>query len=523
MKQNSGPMSAAMEKLEAKRREAQLGGGLGKIASQHKKGKLTARERLERLLDQGSFLEFDAFVTHDCSDFGLSETKPLGDGVVTGQGTISGRVVYVYAQDFTVFGGSLGAAFARKIVKVCDLALQNGAPIIGLNDSGGARIQEGVASLGGYADLFFRNVKSSGVIPQISLIMGPCAGGAVYSPAITDFILMVDKTSHMFITGPEVIKAVTGEEISFDELGGAETHASKSGVAGLRCEDELSALETCRKLLSYLPDNNLDGPPTVVYQTGDDDARRQTKLRDILPQQSSQPYDMKDILKTVFDGEEFFEIAHDFAPNICIGFARLEGQVVGVVANNPLHLAGVLDINASIKGARFVRFCDAFQIPIATFVDVPGFLPGSDQEKGGIILHGAKLLYAFAEATVPRLTVITRKAYGGAYDVMNSKHIGADLNLAWPTAEIAVMGAGGACQIIFRAEINQSQDPVARHKELSDSYASLFSSPYMAASKGYLDAVIFPEETREHLVKGLKACRLKRVEMPKRKHGNIPL
>lgn len=488
---------------------------------------MTAKERIEQLVDQGSFIELDAFVTHDCQDFGMAEKRFLGDGVITGFGRIEGRLVYLFSQDFTVFGGSLSAAFARKICKVMDLAARNGAPVIGLNDSGGARIQEGVASLGGYADIFYRNVQASGVVPQLSLILGPCAGGAVYSPAMTDFIVMVDQTSHMFITGPEVIKTVTGEEVSFEELGGSATHTSQSGVADLRYPSEGDALLALRKLLSYLPSNNLEAPPSLAQDwTAAKEEQvqiSQKKLRDLLPLNPNQPYDMRDVLRTVLDPESFFEIREEYAANIVIGLGRLAGQAVGIVANNPNHLAGVLDIDASVKAARFVRFCDAFNIPLLTFVDVPGFLPGTDQEKGGIIRHGAKLLYAFCEATVPRLTLITRKAYGGAYDVMNSKHIGADLNLAWPEAEIAVMGPEGACNIIFRNEILKAKDSDAMRKELVQSYSKKFATPYEAADRAYIDAVIYPEETRRYLIEGLRSSLSKRVDAPKRKHGNIPL
>ena len=519
--------NSALQKLESMREQTALGGGEKRIESQHKRGKLTARERIDMLVDANSFIEIDAFVTHDCTDFGMSDQQILGDGVVTGQATIDGRLVYLFSQDFTVFGGSLSAAYARKICKVMDMAIQNGAPFIGLNDSGGARIQEGVASLGGYADIFFRNVQASGVIPQLSVILGPCAGGAVYSPAITDFTFMVDQSSHMFITGPEVIKTVTGEEVSFEELGGSETHTGESGVCDLRRSNEGEMFQLVRQWLSYVPSNNLETPPQTEV---DSSPSRETliheksmKLRDIVPSNPNQPYDIKEVIQCVVDPKSFLEIKEDYAANLTIGFARIEGQSVGIVANNPNHLAGVLDINASVKGARFVRFCDSFNIPLVTFVDVPGFLPGTDQEKGGIIRHGAKLLYAFSEATVPRFTVITRKAYGGAYDVMNSKHIGADLNLAWPQAEIAVMGAGGACNIIFRKQIKEASDPEAERSALTESYAQKFATPYEAAKRGYLDAVIFPEETRSYLVKALYANRSKRVSKPKRKHGNIPL
>lgn len=515
----------AFSQLQENRRLAALGGGEKRIDSQHKRGKMTARERINLLLDAGSFTEVDAFVTHDCQHFGMADKQILGDGVITGFGTVDGRLVYVFSQDFTVFGGSLSHAFAQKICKIMDLAVQNGAPVIGLNDSGGARIQEGVASLGGYAEIFHRNVKSSGVIPQLSVVLGPCAGGAVYSPAMTDFIFMVDQTSHMFITGPEVIKTVTGEEVSFEDLGGSQTHTSKSGVCDLRLPSEGDAIDSIRKWLSYVPSNNLETAPK--HELSDELKSSiecaQSSLADLVPSNPNQPYDMKDVIRGIVDPESFFEMKGEYAPNMTTGFARLDGQSVGIIGNNPLNLAGVLDIEASVKAARFVRFCDCFNIPIVTFVDVPGFLPGTDQERGGIIRHGAKLLYAFSEATVPKLTVITRKAYGGAYDVMNSKHIGADLNLAWPQAEIAVMGAEGACNIIFRNDIKNSDDPEKTRKDLTDSYAAKFATPYEAASKGYIDAVIFPEETRDYLVKGLAACASKRENRPKRKHGNIPL
>jgi acetyl-CoA carboxylase carboxyltransferase component len=519
MDQHQERYAKSLASLHAKRTESLQGGGAERIAAQHKRGKMTARERIFHLLDQGSFVELDAFVTHDCTDFSMADQKVLGDGVITGFGTIGGRVVYLFSQDFGVFGGSLGAAHARKIAKIADLALKNGAPCIGLNDSGGARIQEGVASLGGYADLFYRNVQSSGVIPQLSVIMGPCAGGAVYSPAMTDFIFMVDQTSHMFITGPDVIKTVTGEEISFDELGGSETHTQTSGVADVRFASEIDALSAVKKWLSYVPSNNLETPPRSESIMAPD----QTRIRDIVPANPNLPYDVRQVIETVVDQDSFFEMKAHYAANIVSGFARLDGSVVGIIANNPNHLAGVLDINASTKAARFVRFCDAFHIPILTFVDVPGFLPGSDQEHAGIIRHGAKLLYAYCEATVPKLTVIIRKAYGGAYDVMASKHIGADLNLAWPNAEIAVMGAQGACNIIFRKEIQQAKDPARKTMELSEQYADTFATPYQAAARGYIDSVIFPEETRTFLIQGLRASRSKREARPARKHGNIPL
>lgn len=517
------------QRLQDMRALSHLGGGKDKQDAQHKRGKLTARERVQFILDEGSFVELDAFATHDCTDFGMESKKVIGDGVITGFGRVNGRTVYLFSQDFTVFGGSLSATMARKICKVMDLAVKNGAPLIGINDSGGARIQEGVASLGGYADIFFRNVQSSGVIPQISLICGPCAGGAVYSPAMTDFIFMVDDTSHMFITGPDVIKTVTGEEVTFDDLGGSRTHAGESGVCDGRYPSEIEMIQGIKRLLEYLPSNNLDDIPTASIPGGDDAEWTKTleaaaqKLTAIVPANPNLPYDMGEVVKAVIDPGSFFEIKADFAPHIITGFARLAGQSVGVVANNPMHLAGVLDINSSVKAARFVRFCDAFNIPIVTFVDVPGFLPGTQQEKGGIIRHGAKLLYAYCEATVPKLTVITRKAYGGAYDVMSSKHIGADLNLAWPGAEIAVMGAAGACNVIFRSEIMKASNPDEKRKELTATYAEKFANPYIAASKGYIDAVILPEETRDYLIRGLAACRTKRADGPKRKHGNIPL
>jgi propionyl-CoA carboxylase beta chain len=458
----------------------------------------------------------------------MTDKKFVGDGVVTGFGKVDGRLVYLFSQDFTVFGGSLSLNMAKKICKVMDLAVKNGAPVIGINDSGGARIQEGVASLGGYADIFYRNVKSSGVIPQISLICGPCAGGAVYSPAMTDFTFMVDDTSHMFITGPDVIKAVTGEDVTFDDLGGSRTHTSISGVADNRFTSEPEMFSALKRLLNFLPANNLDDAPMAADPSADttlaqelDQARQ--KIGKIVPANPNLPYDMADVVRAVVDPGTFMEMKPEFAPHIITGFARLGGRSVGIIGNNPNHLAGVLDINSSTKAARFVRFCDAFNIPLITFVDVPGFLPGTAQEKGGIIRHGAKLLYAFCEATVPKLTVITRKAYGGAYDVMNSKHIGADLNLAWPNAEIAVMGAAGACNIIFRGEIGAAKDPEAKRKEVISEYSDKFANPYIAAQKGYIDAVILPEETRDYLIKGLAASSTKREDGPKRKHGNIPL
>ena len=518
----------ALQRLHDMRRKSQEGGGKEKLEQQHQRGKLTARERINLIVDDGSFVELDAFVTHDCNDFGMSDKKFVGDGVITGFGRVGGRLVYLFSQDFTVFGGSLSLSMAKKICKVMDLAVKNGAPVIGINDSGGARIQEGVASLGGYADIFYRNVKSSGVIPQISLICGPCAGGAVYSPAITDFTFMVDDTSHMFITGPDVIKAVTGEDVTFDDLGGARTHTAVSGVADNRFASEPEMFTALKTFLSYLPSNNLDDPirlkdPIEDPSTAQELETARQKIGKIVPANPNLPYDMGDVIRSVVDPGSFMETKPEFAPHIITGFARLGGRSVGIVGNNPNHLAGVLDINSSVKGARFVRFCDAFNIPIITFVDVPGFLPGTAQEKGGIIRHGAKLLYAFCEATVPKLTVITRKAYGGAYDVMNSKHIGADMNLAWPNAEIAVMGAAGACNIIFRGDIKSAKDQEAKRKEVIAEYSDKFANPYIAAEKGYIDAVILPEETREYLMKGLAASSNKREDGPKRKHGNIPL
>lgn len=510
--------------LLRKRAEAESGGGEDKIAKHHERGKLTARERITALVDPGTFVEIDAFVTHDCQDFGMADKKVLGDGVITGWGEVDGRLIYLFAHDFTVFGGSLSAMFARKVCKIYDLAEQNGAPIIGLNDSGGARIHEGVASLGGYADIFFRNTRASGVVPQLSIVMGPCAGGAVYSPAITDFTFMVDNTSHMFITGPDVIKTVTGETISFDELGGSETHTAKSGVCDLRFPTEIDAIFGIKKWLSYVPSSNAEQPPTypAPEQTAQLDAQREN-LQNILPEKPNMPYDVRQVIENIADPGSFWELGSEHAPNLVTGFARLGGLVVGTVANNPQHMAGVLDIEGSIKGARFVRFCDAFSIPILTLVDVPGFLPGSDQEHRGIIRHGAKLLYAYCEASVPQMTVILRKAYGGAYDVMCSKHIGCDINLAWPTAEIAVMGPQGACEIIFRGDIKKAKNPEARKAELIADYTETFATPYIASAKGFIDAVILPEETREYLIRSLTTLRNKRVTHPKRKHGNIPL
>ncbi len=507
--------------LGAMRAESLLGGGLEAIEKQHEKGKLTARERLEYLFDQGSFVEFDRFVTHRATDFGMDKKQILGDGVVTGYGRIDGRLVYCFAQDFTVFGGSLSETFAAKICKVMDLAVRNGAPIVGLNDSGGARIQEGVVSLGGYADIFFRNTNASGVIPQISVIMGPCAGGAVYSPAITDFIIMTKKTSHMFITGPKVIKSVLNEDVTFDDLGGAYPHSQKSGVAHFACEDEQDSIDTLKKLLSYLPSNNLETPPRLAPE--DDPGRMDADLDTVVPETPNQPYDMKRVITHVMDDGAFLEVHAGWAQNMIVGFARLNGHSVGIVANQPSMLAGTLDINASIKAARFVRFCDAFNIPLITFVDVPGFLPGTDQEHQGIIRNGAKLIYAFSEATVPKLTVVTRKAYGGAYCVMCSKHIGADLNLGWPTAEIAVMGPQGAVEIVFKKEMDLAQDRAAKEEELTSEYRRKFANPYIAAARGYLDDVIEPRETRPRLISMLETLFGKRESRPPRKHGNIPL
>jgi acetyl-CoA carboxylase carboxyltransferase component len=510
-----------VDELRKKRAQGRLGGGEKRIEAQHARGKLTARERIELLLDNGSFRETDAFVTHRVSDFGLADRKYMGDSVVTGWGTIDGRLVYVFSQDFTVFGGSLGEAHAQKIVKIMDMALKNGAPVIGLNDSGGARIQEGVVSLGGYADIFLRNTLASGVVPQISVVMGPCAGGAVYSPAITDFIFMVKNSSYMFITGPEVVKTVTHEDVTFEELGGAMVHADTSGVCHVAADSEAEALGMLREMFSYLPQNNMEDPPYV--EPKDNPLRRAEELDTIIPEDPSKPYDIKDVIRLVVDDGKFFEVHKDYAMNIVVGFARLDGKPVGIVANQPAHLAGALDIHSSKKGGRFVRFCDAFNFPIITFVDVPGFLPGVDQEHGGVISSGAKLLYAYCEATVPKLTVITRKAYGGAYDVMSSKHIRADLNVAWPGAEIAVMGPDGAVNIIFRKELAESDDPVQRKDELVADYREKFANPYIAASYGFIDDVIEPNETRPRLINALNMLENKRDSNPPKKHGNIPL
>jgi propionyl-CoA carboxylase beta chain len=509
---------AALEQL---RKQSQQGGGAERIRAQHDKGKLTARERIELLVDPGSFVEQDRFVTHRSTDFGLADQRVLGDGVVTGYGTVDGRAVYVFAQDFTVFGGSLAEAHAEKICKVMDTALRVGAPIIGLNDSGGARIQEGVVSLGGYADIFLRNTLASGVVPQISAILGPCAGGAVYSPAITDFVFMVRGISYMFVTGPNVVKTVTHEDVSPEQLGGADVHGSVSGVAHFVCDSEAECLAEIRRLLSFLPGNNLDSPPS--RRSADPPDRRDEELADLVPDNPNKPYDMHDVIRRVVDNGELLEVHRDYGTNLVVGFARLDGHPVGVVANQPAVLAGVLDIKASLKGARFVRFCDAFNIPLVTFEDVPGFLPGVDQEHGGIIKHGAKLLFAYAEATVPKLTVITRKAYGGAYDVMSSKHVRGDYNIGWPTAEIAVMGPKGAAEILFRREIAAAKDPEQRLDELVAEYREKFAHPYLAAARGYLDDVIDPRDTRPRLISVLKTLLAKRDSNPPKKHGNIPL
>ena len=513
-------MKNKYDKLQQKIDEAKKGGGEKRIESQHKKGKLTARERIHFLLDEGTFEEIGMFVTHRSSNFGLDQQKILGDGVITGFGNIHGRVVYVFAQDFTVMGGSLAEAHAEKICNIMDLAMKNGAPVIGLNDSGGARIQEGVVSLGGYADIFYRNTKASGVIPQISAIMGPCAGGAVYSPALTDFIMMVENSSYMFVTGPNVVKTVTHEEVTAEELGGASTHATKSGVTHFTYTNEIKCIDGIKKLLSYVPQNCEDAPPQLPYTIGDES---RPALNEIIPENPNQPYDIREVITGVVDQDSFYEVHTDFAENIVVGFAHIGGRSIGIVANQPAFLAGVLDINSSKKGARFVRFCDCFNIPLLVFEDVPGFLPGTDQEWQGIISNGAKLLYAFSEATVPRVTVITRKAYGGAYDVMNSKHIGADMNYAWPTAEIAVMGAKGAAEIIFKKEIAEAKDSKAKWEEKEKEYAELFANPYNAAARGYVDEVIRPDQTRAKLITAFKMLENKVDHMPSKKHGNIPL
>ena len=513
--------SEQIEKRKKRREAARLGGGEKRIAAQHEKGKLTARERVEQFLDDGTFSEVGAFVQHSCTHFGMEKKKFLGDAIVTGYGKVNGRLVYVFAHDFTVIGGTLGHAFAEKVCKLMETAMRNGAPIIGLCDSGGARIQEGVESLAGYADIFLRNTLASGVVPQISVIMGPCAGGAVYSPALTDFIFMVDKTSYMFITGPQVIKSTTFEEVTQEELGGAATHSTRSGVCHFAMPDEKSCLQMVRELLSYLPQNNMEDPP--VAPTGDSAGRADDSLNAIIPDNPKESYDMYEVIRSVADDGRFLEVHANYARNIIVGFARLGGRSVGIVANQPMTQAGCLDINASIKGARFVRFCDAFNIPIITFEDVPGFLPGTAQEYGGIILHGAKLLYAYCEATVPRITVITRKAYGGAYCVMSSKHVRCDINYAWPSAEIAVMGPDGAVNIVFRKEIKEAEDGEATRKKLTQEYRDKFASPYIAAEVGYIDEVIEPRETRAKLITALEMLQNKRDTNPPKKHGNIPL
>ncbi len=506
--------------LNNKKEAAKIGGGTKRIERQHQKGKLTARERIHFLLDEGTFEEIGMLVTHRCVDFGMQEQKIYGDGVVTGYGMVNGRLVYVFAQDFTVFGGSLSETHAEKICKIMDMSMQNGAPLIGLNDSGGARIQEGVQSLGGYADIFYRNTLASGLIPQISAILGPCAGGAVYSPAITDFIYMVEQTSYMFITGPNVVKTVTNEDVSSEELGGAMTHASKSGVTHFTASNDVDCILQIKKLLSFVPQNCEEKTPKVAYTPANE---LRPKLDTILPQTANQPYDIREVIEEVADVDSFYEVNKNFAENIVIGFARLAGRSIGIVANQPMVLAGCLDVDCSRKAARFVRFCDSFNIPLLVLVDVPGFLPGTDQEWNGIISNGAKLLYAFSEATVPRITVITRKAYGGAYDVMNSKHIGADFNYAWPSAEIAVMGAKGASEIIFRNEIKNAADPVAKLAEKEAEYAAKFANPYRAAARGFVDEVIEPQKTRAKLIRAFAMLENKVAKLPKKKHGNLPL
>ncbi|MCF6223676.1 MAG: acyl-CoA carboxylase subunit beta [Flavobacteriaceae bacterium] len=513
-------MNANQKKLSQRIAEAKLGGGIERIKKQHQKKKLTARERIEILMDEGSFEEMGMMVTHRTTDFGMDKQLFFGDGVITGYGTINNRLVYVFAQDFTVFGGSLSETHAEKICKIMDHALKVGAPVIGLNDSGGARIQEGVRSLGGYADIFYRNVQASGVIPQISAIMGPCAGGAVYSPAMTDFTLMIEETSYMFVTGPNVVKTVTNEEVSSEDLGGASTHSTKSGVTHLTSTNDVQGLLDIKKLLSYLPQNNQEKAPDLPYKL---DTEIRNELENIMPIDANKSYDIRLVIQGICDNASFFEIHKNYAENIVVGFARLAGKSIGIVANQPMSLAGVLDVNSSKKAARFVRFCDAFNIPLLVLEDVPGFLPGTDQEWRGIIIHGAKLLYAFSEATVPRITVITRKAYGGAYDVMNSKHIGADMNFAWPTAEIAVMGAKGAAEIIFRKEIMAAKDPELKWKEKEVEYAEKFAHPYRAVRRGFIDEVILPKNTRRKLIKAFAMLENKKVDGPKRKHGNIPL
>ena len=513
-------MEDKLKHLKGLQEAAKLGGGQDRMDKQHQKGKLTARERIDLLLDPGSFEEIGQLVTHRSTDFGMENQKILGDGVVTGYGTVNGKTIYVYAQDFTVFGGSLSETHAEKICKILDLAVKTGNPVVGLNDSGGARIQEGVSSLGGYADIFYRNVRASGVIPQISAIMGPCAGGAVYSPAITDFILMVEQSSYMFVTGPNVVKTVTNEEVTSEELGGASTHASKSGVTHLTAKNDVHCIEQIKRLLSYVPQNCEEQAYDLPYDLGEES---RPQLRDIVPENANQPYDIKDVIDGLVDEDSFFEVHEQYADNIVVGFARMGGRSIGIVGNQPMSLAGVLDVESSKKGARFVRFCDCFNIPLLVLVDVPGFLPGTDQEWNAIITNGAKLLYAFSEATVPRITLITRKAYGGAYDVMNSKHIGADFNYAWPSAEIAVMGAKGASEIIFRRDIQSADDPVAKLAEKEAEYAAKFAHPYRAASRGFVDEVIDPADTRRKLIKAFFMLKQKVDHLPKKKHGNIPL
>jgi len=517
---NPACMKNKIAQLNEKKAKALLGGGKERIDKQHQKGKLTARERIHFLLDEGSFEEIGMFVTHRSTNFGLDKTKFLGDGVVTGYGTIEGRTVYVFSQDFTVLGGSLAEAHAQKICRIMDLAMENGAPVIGLNDSGGARIQEGVVSLGGYADIFYKNTLASGVIPQLSAIMGPCAGGAVYSPALTDFIFMVENSSYMFVTGPNVVKTVTHEEVTSEELGGASTHSTKSGVTHFTSENELSCIQGLKTLMRYIPQNCEEESPQYAYEPSDE---TRPSLNEIIPQNPNQPYDIKEVISATLDKDTFFEVHKDYAENIVVGFGLLGGKSIGIVANQPAFLAGVLDNKASEKAARFVRYCDCFNIPLLVFEDVPGFLPGTDQEWNGIIKNGAKLLYAFCEATVPRITVITRKAYGGAYDVMNSKHIGADMNYAWPSAEIAVMGAKGASEIIFKREISSAENPEAKWQEKEAEYAELFANPYNAAARGYVDEVIEPQHTREKLIKAFGMLKNKAVKLPKKKHGNIPM
>jgi acetyl-CoA carboxylase carboxyltransferase component len=510
-----------LNRLEEMRAKARLGGGQDRIDAQHQKGKLTARERIELLVDENSFEEFDMFMTHRSSDFGLAEQKVLGDGVVTGCGKTNGRTVFLFSQDFTVFGGSLSEAHAEKICKIMDMAMKVGAPVIGLNDSGGARIQEGVVSLGGYADIFLRNTLASGVIPQISVILGPCAGGAVYSPAITDFVLMTKGTSYMFVTGPNVVKTVTHEQVTSEELGGALVHASKSGVAHFACDNEADAIAKTKRLIEYLPQNNLEDPP--MGPTSDPFDREDVALNHLIPDNPNQPYEIRDVITKVVDKDSFFEVQEEYAQNIVVGFARLGGKSIGIIANQPAVMAGVLDINSSDKGARFIRFCDAFNIPLLTFEDVPGFMPGTDQEHGGIIRHGAKLLFAYCEATVPKVTVITRKAYGGAYDVMNSKHVRGDMNYAWPTAEIAVMGPKGAVEIIFKKDISTASDPEAELKRKEEEYREKFANPFIAAGRGYVDDIIEPKTTRPRLIRAFQMLETKKDSNPPKKHGNIPL